>query len=213
MVADFQLLVAGLALFAFFHILAGITEARQKLIAIFGPMGYRAFQSLIATLALVLIVLGYMDAPLEAVYDPPAWGRLAPVVLMPFALIFLAGSSPLFSLKRYHRHPMLLGIFLFGAAHLVANGDRASVYLFGTFGVYALVAMWLGDRKQKMADPEAYATLAARTSLIPFLAVLQGRAEPDNLPRTLKAIVIGFLLYGLLVFAHPHFTGVTVIAT
>ncbi len=44
------------------------------------------------------------------------------------------------SLKRFTRHPMLSGVTVWAAAHLLANGDLASLILFGSFGAFALFA-------------------------------------------------------------------------
>ncbi|VAW17651.1 hypothetical protein MNBD_ALPHA12-2327, partial [hydrothermal vent metagenome] len=37
------------------------------------------------------------------------------------------------------KHPMLWGTFFWSAGHLMANGDLASVILFGSFLVYSIV--------------------------------------------------------------------------
>jgi uncharacterized membrane protein len=45
------------------------------------------------------------------------------------------------NIKRFTRHPMLWGILIWSAAHLLVNGDLASMLLFGSFGVYSVYAM------------------------------------------------------------------------
>ena len=43
-------------------------------------------------------------------------------------------SGPAGHIKHAIRHPMLIGTILWAAGHLLANGDLASLFLFGAFG-------------------------------------------------------------------------------
>jgi len=105
---------------------------------------------------------------------------------------------------------MLVGIFLFGVSHLFANGDLGSLMLFGTFLVYAPLAMLSGDHKQRLSDAQGWALFESRTSILPFVAIYQGRAMKNHGGTGRLAVFIGLLLYFGLVFAHPYFTGMSV---
>jgi len=127
---------------------------------------------------------------------------------MPVALTLMARAHMSKDVKRWTRHPMLWGIFLWSLAHLFANGDQASVMLFGSFLFYSIFSMVLSDDKLAKTDPEHWAEIKATTSLIPLLALLQGRAKPPEGDRGFKAFFAGIVAFMGLVWAHQYFTGV-----
>jgi hypothetical protein len=47
------------------------------------------------------------------------------------------------AIARKMRHPMLIGVILWSVAHLLANGDWASVVLFGGMLIWAVVSIAL----------------------------------------------------------------------
>jgi uncharacterized membrane protein len=66
---------------------------------------------------------------------------------MPVALILLVAAFMPTNLKRFTRHPMLWGVTIWAAAHLLANGDLAGLILFGSFGAFSLFDMWSANRR------------------------------------------------------------------
>lgn len=204
----FDLLAAGLGMFFVVHLISGIYELRTPVAAIMGQAGYRTTHALFALGGLVLIGMGYSDAPFVALYEPPSWGASATILVMPLAIVLLIGGHASKDIKRLTRHPMLWGLTLFSALHLLANGDRASVMIFAPFFIYGLLAMWLTDRKKRLGDPEAWAAESAKTSALPFVAMRQGRAGPPAGDKGLKAVLIGLVVYVLLAYGHQWFIGV-----
>lgn len=136
------ILVLGLVLFLGVHsvrIFAGSFRDAQVAVS---PGRWKGLYSLASAIGLGLIIWGWTQYRLMApqLYDPPAWGRHASMALMLPAFILLAGSNgPVGRIKAAVRHPMLIGIILWSAAHLMANGDQASALLFGSFLAYGLV--------------------------------------------------------------------------
>ncbi|ADG12097.1 NnrU family protein [Caulobacter segnis] len=103
---------------------------------------WKGLYALIAGLGFVLIILGWIAARPTApqVYDPPTWGRHAAMGLVWIAFVLLAGSNgPVGRIKATVRHPMLLGTIAWAGGHLLANGDQASVILFGAFLAWAIL--------------------------------------------------------------------------
>jgi uncharacterized membrane protein len=141
------LLLSGLALFVAIHVLPTIGGTRAALVARLGEMPWKLVHSLVTVAALVLIVLGWKRAPTDLIYAPPDWGRAAVFVLMLPVLYLLIGRRIGTNLKRFTAHPMLWAIVLWAAAHLLANGERRAVLLFGAFAAYGLFAMWSQDRR------------------------------------------------------------------
>ena len=151
------LLYSGLALFFAIHILPTLGGIRGRMVALLGEKAWKLVYTVIAVLAIVLIVKGWKAAPFESVYAPPDWGRHAPFALMLPVIYLLIGRRIGTNLKRFTAHPMLWAIVLWAAGHLLANGDLRSVALFGSFAAYALFAMWwLGVRDKAAVATERW---------------------------------------------------------
>ncbi len=204
----FDLLAVGLGMFFVVHLISGIYELHRPVTAIMGLAGYRTAHALFALGGLVLIGMGYSDAPFVPLYEPPSWGASATLLVMPLAIVLLIGGRLSKDLMRVTRHPMLWGVTLFSALHLLSNGDQASVMIFGPFFVYGLLGMWLTDRKKRLSDPEAWERDSRPTSVFPFVAIRQGRAGPAAGDKGLKAVLIGLVVYILLAYGHQWFIGV-----
>jgi len=142
-----ELLYAGLALFIAIHVAPILGGTRAALVARLGEGPWKLAHTLVSIGAIVLIVMGWKRSPFEVVYDPPAWGRHVTMLLMFVVFYLLIGRRMGSNLKRWTAHPMLWGVVLWAAAHLLANGDRRSVVLFGTLAAYSLFAMWSQDRR------------------------------------------------------------------
>ncbi len=69
--------------------------------------------------------------------------------------IFPAAYLPT-NLKRVMRHPFLWGVTLWAVAHLLTNGDLASLLLFGSFAAYTLFDMWSANRRGAEASKIHY---------------------------------------------------------
>lgn len=96
---------------------------------------------------LVLIVIGYRswdDAPY--LYASPAWTWHVNNLLMFLAFYLYAASGMKTRAARVIRHPQLTAIILWALAHLLVNGDMASVILFGTLLTWAVVEIGLINR-------------------------------------------------------------------
>jgi uncharacterized membrane protein len=97
--------------------------------------------SLAAILGVALIGYGfslYRASGWIEVWDPPAWTRHITVALMwPASILVVAAYIP-GQIKRRLKHPMLAGVKLWAAAHLVSNGDLGSIILFGSILAWAV---------------------------------------------------------------------------
>jgi uncharacterized membrane protein len=134
------LLIAGLALFLAPHLAPVLPPLRLALVSRAGDRGYRLAFSLASAAGLLMIVLGYAYADRgPQLFAPLAAARaLAPYVMV-LVFILLASSHTPSHLRATVKHPMLLGILLWSAVHLGANGDLRGTVLFGAFFAYAVV--------------------------------------------------------------------------
>lgn len=96
--------------------------------------------------AIGLMVLGYHWADFIPVWDSPRFLTHINNLLMLIALYLFAVSGMKTRLSRTLRHPMLLGTILWAVAHLLVNGDVASIILFGGMAAWAVGSIVLINR-------------------------------------------------------------------
>lgn len=134
-------LIVGIVILIGVHSLQ-IVGLKQPLAARFGDKGYTVAHSLASLVGLVLIVIGYAQARAAGspiLYDPPTWTRHLALLLMMVAMVLLASAFIPGRIKAAAKHPMLASVKVWAFAHLLANGDLASVILFGSFLAWAVV--------------------------------------------------------------------------
>ena len=149
------LLIVGVALFIGAHLIPSVPSLRDRLKRQVGGNAYRGLFALVSLVGFVLLVMGMGRASFVPLWDPPAWGHRVPVFGMLLALtLFVAAFMPT-NLKRLTRHPMLWGVTLWAAVHLVANGDLASLILFGSFGAFSLFDMWSANQRGAQLSSKA----------------------------------------------------------
>ena len=143
------LLILGLALWVGAHLFKRVAPERR---AAMGDRG-KGLVSLVLLLSLVLMVIGYRAAPYVPVYDPwPGMGHLNNGLMLVAVFLFGVGGTK-GTLYPLVRHPMLWGTVIWAVAHLLVNGDLASVILFGGIGLWALGTMQVINRAQPWAPP------------------------------------------------------------
>jgi uncharacterized membrane protein len=85
----------------------------------------------------------------------------------------LKSEDPARGVIRTTRHPIMWGVMLWAAAHIVARGDTKGLVFFGSFLLLAAVGTLAMDAR-KRANPD-WPRFAAVTSHVPFVAIAQGR--------------------------------------
>ena len=158
------MLVAGLVLFLGLHLVPAWPHLRAALVARLGEKPFKAGFSLLSLIGLALIIGGYaLGTPGARLFAPsPVAVAIAPVAVS-LALVLLAAANMPSHIRRILKHPMLLGIALWSAVHLLANGDTRGTLLFGSFLGYAVVdlASVLQRRVGKVFTPSARYDLIA----------------------------------------------------
>ena len=142
------LLILGLALWWAGHLFPIYAPgARAAAVARLGTGPYKGLFALVALAAIVLMVVGYRQAAFVNLWFPPAWTIHLNNLLMLVSVFLLGARDAKSSARHYIRHPMLWGVAVWAAAHLLVNGDLASVVLFGGLLVWAFVAMAGSNRR------------------------------------------------------------------
>jgi len=142
------LLIIGLALWWVGHLFPIYRRAdRARLIARLGERPYKGLFVLVSIAAIALMVIGYRRAEFVNLWYPPAWTVHLNTLLMLLAVALMAARDFRSGLRRYIRHPMLTGVKTWAVAHLLVNGDLASVVLFGGMLGWAVVAVIGSNRR------------------------------------------------------------------
>ncbi len=147
------ILIAGLAVFFGMHVVSMFPDFKGSLQSRFGEMRFKGIYSLVSLSGFALILLGMSRAEFHPVFSPPAWSVIVAGLAMPVAFcLFVAAFVPN-NFYRVIRHPMLSGVLIWAFAHLLANGDLASILLFGSFGLFAITDIISVNRRSPAATP------------------------------------------------------------
>jgi uncharacterized membrane protein len=180
------LLGLGVLLTALMHLVAAVPPMKSRLKGLVGEKAYGPVFGIASLVGIAVIVLGWRASSFVPVYDPPEWGRHANYLLTLIAFVCLGIFIFRGSLRQKLRFPMALAVIFWAVGHLLANGDLASLILFGGFLAYALAHIAIGTANGVKPSPEV-------------------RGGHD-----LLSILIGIALYGVVVQLHGALFGVHV---
>ena len=180
------LLAIGVLFTALMHLVAAVPSLKARLKARIGERAYGPVFGIASLVGIAIIVLGWRSSDFVFVYDPPEWGRHANFLLTLIAFICLGIFLFRGSLRQRLRFPMAIAAMFWAAGHLLANGDLASVILFGGFLAYAVAHIVIGTANGVRPSPEV-------------------RSGHD-----LLGILTGIALYGVMTQLHPVLIGVPV---
>ncbi|KAA1056957.1 NnrU family protein [Azospirillum argentinense] len=202
------------------------TPLRAALVGRLGEKPYLGLYSLISALAFWWLVAAYNAAPHVPLWPPACGLAWVPILLVPVALFLLvAGLStpnptsvgqerllagdrePVRGILRVTRNPFLWGVGLWAVAHMVPNGDLASLILFGTLALLALGGSVLIDAKLARRLGADWDRYAARTSNLPFAAILAGRQSLVWREIGWWRPAVALLVYGGLLHLHRMLFG------
>ena len=147
-----QILILGLALWWISHLFKRIAPGLR---ARMGVMPGKMAVTVLSLAAMILMVIGYRRAEFTPVYEPLAgMGHLNNLLML--VSVFLIGVPHSKGLvKARLRHPMLTAVIVWALAHLLVNGDLASLVLFGGIGLWAIVAMLMINARESWTPPAA----------------------------------------------------------
>ncbi len=190
-------LILGLVLFLGMHLVSTRRALRADLVARFGAKGFKGLYSLASLAGLVLVVYGfgqYRAGGYVEVWTPPrALAHAALLLVLPALVLFFTNQRPGSWIRAKVRHPLLLGVKLWAAAHLLANGDLGSIVLFGSF------LAWAGYARSTMDAREA-------AEGAPDRAVKHFGADDR------RAVIVGCIVYFAIVrWLHEWLIGVPVL--
>lgn len=187
------LLILGIVLFLGLHLIRVVAPGlRTSMIASLGASGWKAAYSVASIVTLILLIYGFGQArDMTPIWSPPIWMSHITILLMLFALICLVASLlPAGHIAVRTKHPMVLSVKIWALAHLLSNGDGASMLLFAAFLAWGVILRISLKRRER----------AGEITLRPFVS-----AKYD-----LYAIVIGVVAWALIIWKlHAWIIGVS----
>ena len=216
--------IAGLTLATLFLIVSHFALAHPLRAPLVRALGERGFIYLF--MAVALAALAWMVIAWQGAADPsPAW--VAPLwwwpvasALMLFASILLVGSlfgNPAFprpgappepvrrqptGVFAITRHPANWSFILWAAVHLSLSGSLRNLIVAGGVLFLALAGTIAQDRKKERLMGEAWRDWEARTSFVPFAALLQRRLRWRNAVPDMAAVLGGLIFWALVTSWH-----------
>ena len=104
---------------------------------------------------------------------------------------------------RITRHPQMVGQVIWCIAHTLWIGTTFTLLTSVGLVLHHLFAVWHGDRRLLARYGEAFEVVKARTSVIPFLAILQGH-QTLKWEEFVRPAYLGVLVFILLLWwVHP----------
>jgi uncharacterized membrane protein len=143
------LIILGLLLWWGAHLFKRLTPARR---AALGDAG-KGLVTVGVLAGLVLMVVGYRGVEHIDLWYPPAFLTHVNNLLMLLAVYLFAASGMKTRITRVIRHPQLTAVKIWAVAHLLVNGDLASVILFGGLLAWAVVEVILINRAEPQPVP------------------------------------------------------------
>lgn len=166
-------ILAGLILWTGAHYFKRLAPAKRSGLGTAG----KGVMAVGIVAGLVLMILGYRGADFIPVWSPPAFLMHVNNTLMLFAL-WVYGSSAAKGAKAWPaykiRHPQLTGFKIWAVAHLLVNGDLASIVLFGGLLAWAVGEVILINKAEPDWTPPERAGMATRVRLAVITLVLYG---------------------------------------
>lgn len=214
--------VLAMAAFLGSHFIPRLGGLRDRAMAGLGRRLYFSLYGLVSLLILAWVISAAGRAPYVELWPQAGWTRWAPNLAMPPAFVLAAMGI---GLRQPHtlgaarvpfdpgaagfaavsRHPLLLALALWSAAHLLPNGDLAHVILFGSFALVSLAAIALFDAKARRAEGDAFFARTAILSLRPLFRPGWWRGQARSLGARAG---LGLLAWAGLLHLHQILFGV-----
>jgi len=207
--------------FAATHMGLSSLSLRPRLLERLGERGFLGVYSLVALVLFVSLVRLYAShkhvgpelwslGELPGVRAIMAVGMLVALtlavagMLTPSPASMVPGKAEVKGVFRITRHPLLMGMWLFGLMHLLgAQINAAELAFFGGFFVFALVGCRHQDQRKLVTAGEEFRRFHEQTPFLPFT----GPGWLQGLKQMPVPIVVGFVVTGVVRYFHPTLFG------
>lgn len=210
-------------LFAGSHTVLSHPPIRARLVSRFGERVFMGFYSLVALAIFIPLVWTFFGnrssqaVPLAALAMTPGIGWAVMLLMLLAVLLLVLGYSRLNPVSsfmesaasgakgmlRITRHPVFMGLGIFGLAHLLVNHSAIDRAFFGGMFLYSLLGAAHQDWRRRLSEKPELQRFFAETSFFPFVAIATGRNRFE--PREIRpaALIAAGVIFAL-VFAFHH---------
>jgi len=143
------LIVIGLLLWTGAHYFKRLMPERR---AAMGDAG-KGVVAVAIIVSLLAMIFGYRMADVIPVWSPPSFMVHINNLLMVIAFFVYGISATTGRLRGSMRHPQLTAVKIWAVAHLLVNGDLASIILFGGMLAWAVGSVILINRSETWDRP------------------------------------------------------------
>jgi uncharacterized membrane protein len=168
-------LILGLFIFLGVHSVRIVADDwRSQTLARIGELPWKGLYAVLSLLGFGLIIWGFGLARQQPVqlWSPPLGMRHLASLLTLIAFVLLAAAYvPGNRIKARLHHPMLLAVKVWALAHLLANGNRAHVVLFGSFLIWAVFDFRSARLRDRVAGTRYPSGSAGATGLAVAIGV------------------------------------------
>lgn len=178
----FVLLILGVALWWAAHLFKRLMPAQRAAMG----NGGKGVVTLLLVAAILLMIFGYRMTDTIFVWAPPTFMVHINNLLVLIAIYMMSPAGQKGRLLNKMRHPMLGGMKLWAFAHLLVNGDLASIVLFGGLLAWAVVEVIVINRSEPdwtQGEPGTYSKDAmffvASIVLLGIIGYIHGLVGPS----------------------------------
>ena len=154
---------------------------KAGLVDVLGEKTYIFWYVLLSSIGITLMFVGRSRANFELLWMAPEWLKSVTMIVMFASLCCLLAMFMPNNVKKWVQHPMLTFMLLFGAAHLLSNGDMAALVFFGSLAIFSLFKI---------------VSLSMRGSAESFTGV--------SLGKNLIVLASTFVVYMAVIYIHPY---------
>ncbi|HEY9645961.1 MAG TPA: NnrU family protein [Chroococcidiopsis sp.] len=207
--------------FAIAH--SGLAALRPKGEALIGPRLYRVLFALVSIPFATVLIIYFINHRYDGarLWNLHGVAGIEPLIWVLSAISFLFLYPATFNLLeiaaiqkpavhlyetgiiRITRHPQMVGQVIWCVAHTLWLGTSFMVVTSLGLIAHHLFAVWHGDRRMLARYGDSFETLKSRTSVIPFLAILQKR-QTLELKEFIRPAYLGVTVFVLFFWwVHP----------
>ncbi len=206
--------------FAATHIGLSSLPVRRSLVARLGEGPFAGLYSVVALALFVPLVWTYFahkhagpllwSVPIGPLLRWAIYGGMALAFLLVVAGVvrpspagMVPGDPTPRGAQLLTRHPVFMGLGIFGLVHLIPNGNAADVAFFAGFPLFAVVGSWHQDQRKLTTGTPGYERFHRETPFLPFTGpTVRGIRELS------PAVIVGALGATWLVrYFHPAWFG------
>ena len=218
------LLIVACAVFTILHLGVSSSPLRSLSMDAVGETGYLGIYSLLAFASLGAMIYAYGGIEhTDYIWHPSPIAYKVTKVLVLISLVLLvmgtmiknptavkmqgAIDQEVRGILKITRHPTQWAILLFSLGHIIANGDKASILMFGTLILVSSIGMVAMDIRKRANVDDKWQAFYATTSLIPFAALISGKTRLRLAEINWLALLVGLVLYACIYWLHDMVSG------